>query len=236
MKYTTILFDADGTLLDFLRCEREAIAETFLSLGINVDNTMLDDYSHINDSLWKALERGEIEKERLKYHRFEILYEKYGIDVDPKQTAAVYMNALSQRAYLIDGAEELCRSLYGKAKMYIVTNGVKSTQDRRLAISGLLKYFDGVFISECTGYEKPHREFFDYVAEHIPDFSKSETIIIGDSLSSDILGGINYGIDTCWYSPSGKEAPADIKGRITYTSRSLSGIYNVLTEGDRDDM
>lgn len=232
MKYTTILFDADGTLLDFHRCEREAVAEAFSAMGVTVDGEMLDEYSKINDSLWKKLERGEIEKSVLLYHRFEIFYEKYGLCADAKQTAKEYMGTLSKKAYLIDGAEELCASIYGKAKMYIVTNGVRANQESRLSLCGLLKYFDGTFISELTGYEKPQREFFEYVAARIPDFDKERTIIVGDSLTSDIGGGINYGIDTCWYAPSGKDAPDGLTSKITYVVRDFDSMYSVLTKGE----
>ena len=233
MKYTTILFDADGTLLDFHRCEREAVAEAFSCLGIEVTNKMLDDYSKINDSLWKMLERKEIEKNVLIYRRFEIFFEKYGILADARRMSEEYMRTLSDRAYLIDGAEELCRKLFGRARMYIVTNGLKSNQESRLKKCGLLKYFDGAFISEATGFEKPQIEFFEYVANHTPDFKKESTIIVGDSLSSDIRGGINFGIDTCWYSSNYEEAPKSLKDKITYTVRDLDGIYRALTEGEK---
>ena len=232
MKYTTILFDADQTLLDFHRCEKEAVREAFLNMGVITDDDMIEEYSRINASLWKMLEKGEIEKKVLVYKRFEIFYEKYSINADPHLTSSEYMKTLSTKAYLIDGAEELCQRLYGKARMYIVTNGVKSNQESRLSLCGLLKYFDGVFISECTGYEKPQIEFFDYVSQRIPSFDKSRTIIVGDSLSSDIKGGINYGIDTCWFAPSGKTAPEDMAKNITYTVSDFDGMYEALTKGE----
>ena len=232
MKYTTILFDADGTLLDFHRCEREAVTEAFSALGVETNSEMIDEYSRINDRLWKKLERGEIEKNVLVYQRFEEFFEKYGIVADAHRMASEYMRTLSQRAYLIDGAEELCKRLYGKARMYIVTNGVKSNQESRLAVCGLLKYFDGAFISECTGFEKPKIEFFKYVEDHVSGLSKEHTVIVGDSLSSDIQGGINYGIDTCWFSPEGKSAPETMADKITCTVRSYDAMYEFLTKGE----
>ena len=232
MKYNTILFDADGTLLDFHRCEREAVAEAFAAVGVEVNGEMLDEYSRINDSLWKMLERGEIEKERLVYHRFELFYEKYGFNADARLTANEYKRTLSNKAYIIDGADGLCRSLYGKAKMYIVTNGIRSNQESRLALCGLMKYFDGAFISDIVGFEKPKVEFFDRIASHIPEFDRSRTVIVGDSLSSDIQGGINYSIDTCWYNPEGKCAPDRFTGKITSTVKNYNEMYIFLTKGD----
>ncbi len=233
MKYKTILFDADGTLLDFHRCEREAVAEAFLHMGIRATDEQLDTYSAINDMMWKRLERGEVKKSVLLWQRFDLFFEKYGICADAKQTAKEYMSTLSQRAYLIEGAEALCKKLYGKARMYIVTNGVRSNQESRLAKCGLLPYFNGVFISECTGFEKPQPEFFEYVANAIDGFEKQSTVIVGDSLSSDIKGGIGFGIDTCWYAPHGKQAPEDIRKSITYTVSNFDGMYRVLTKGEK---
>lgn len=228
MRYDTILFDADGTLFDFHKSEYEAIKETFESFGIKADDELIADYSQINDSLWKMLERGEIEKQVLLYRRFEIFCEKYSFVADAKLMAKAYMENLSQKAYLIDGAEELCRTLYGKARIYIVTNGVEFIQKRRYAKSGLDKYFERAFISGEIGFEKPSTEYFECVAANIPEFDKSRALIVGDSLTSDIKGGINYGIDTCWYNPKGKPAPEGMN--ITHISADFSDIYKFITE------
>lgn len=228
MRYDTILFDADGTLFDFLRCEDSAIRETFVDFDIEPSDALVESYSEINDSLWKMLERGEIEKSVLLYHRFELFFEKHGFSCDAKAMAKRYMKALSEQAYFLDGAKELCMSLYGKARMYIVTNGVEFTQKNRYKKSGLSEYFEDMFISGEIGYEKPSVKYFDAVSERIPDFSKERSIIIGDSLSSDIRGGINYGIDTCWYNPSGKPAPDDMN--ITYIAKSFDEIYDFITD------
>ena len=232
MGYGIILFDADGTLLDFHRSEKEADAESFLRFGLKASDEMLDEYSRINDSLWKMLEKGEIEKNVLVYRRFEIFYEKYGFSADARATAEEYMYRLSEKGYLIEGAEALCQRLCGEAKMYIVTNGIQRIQESRLAHSGLLKYFDGAFISEQVGFEKPRREFFEYVSRHIPDFDKKQVVIVGDSLSSDIKGGMDYGIDTCWYSPAGADAPNDVAPHITHTVRNFDEMYKILAKGE----
>jgi len=228
MRYDIVLFDADGTLFDFHKSEYEAVKEMFESFGIKADDELVADYSKINDSLWKMLERGEIEKEVLLYRRFELVCEKHSFDADARLMAKTYMENLSQKAYLLEGAEDLCKKLYGKVKIYIVTNGVEFIQKSRYTKSGLDKYFERVFISGEIGFEKPSVEYFEHVASNIPDFDKSRALIVGDSLTSDIMGGINYGIDTCWYSPNGKKAPEGMD--ITHISTDFSDIYKFITQ------
>ncbi len=226
MRYTTILFDADGTLLDFSRSEDEAIRETMLAFDILPNDERVGVYSEINDNLWKALERKEIEKEVLLYHRFELFCEHYGFVADAKKMAAEYMKNLSTKGYTIDGADELCKRLSGKVRMYIVTNGVESIQNGRFARCPIEKYFEKRFISGVIGYEKPDVRYFECVASEIPSFEKDKTIIVGDSLTSDIKGGINFGIDTCWYNPKKKDMPVDMD--ITHVAFSFEDIYRVI--------
>ena len=226
MKYSTILFDADGTLLDFKRSEDEAVREMFKLFDINADDQMVKKYSDINDSLWKALERGEIEKSVLLYHRFELFCNYYGLVRNYKKMAEEYMHRLSTKSYIISGADELCKKLHDKVKMYIVTNGVEFIQKGRFATCPITKYFDNIFVSGILGYEKPDVKYFEAV-EKIISIDKKATLIVGDSLSSDIKGGINYGIDTCWYNPNNKPAPNDIQ--ITHVAKDYNDIYNIIT-------
>lgn len=225
MRYKTVLFDADGTLLDFLRSEHEAVKEAFAMSGIFADDEMIAVYSAINDSLWKKLERKEIERSVLLYHRFELFCERYGYVADAKKIAADYVKTLGTKGYMLDGAEEMLKRLLGKVRMYIVTNGVESVQRSRYVITGLSKYFDGIFISEAIGVNKPDARFFEHVAEHVNGFDKDSTVIVGDSLTSDIKGGVNFGIDTCWYAPDGAEAQGITP---TYTARSFDEICDIL--------
>ena len=232
MKYDVILFDADGTLLDFLRSEDEGIREALSDMNIEADDQMIAQYSIINDGLWKMLERGEIEKDVLVYRRFELFFERYGIDADAKKMSKAYMNRLSTKGHLIDGAKELCAALEGKAKLYIVTNGVAFIQKGRMEVCGIKDYFDKIFISGEVGVEKPDIRYFERVAEQIEGFSKNRAVIVGDSLTSDIKGGINFGIDTCWYNPRAKTAPDDMKDKITATVRDYGELYDFLTCGE----
>lgn len=232
MKYQFILFDADGTLFDFLRSEKEAIAETFRSLGLAVDDEMIETYSRINDSLWKKLERGEIEKKVLFYHRFELFFAQYGVVADPKETAQVYMHRLAQKGYLLDGARELCERLYGKKKLYIVTNGAEYVQRSRYAVSGIGKYFEEAFISDVIGYQKPSVKFFEHVEKHIPNYERSKALIVGDSLSSDMAGGIAAGIDTCWFNPERKTAPEEMAEKLTFVAHDMDEIYRFIMEDE----
>lgn len=230
MKYDVVLFDADGTIFDFLKSEKEAFSAMIKEFGIEPSDELVKSYSEINDSMWKKLERGEIEKSVLLYHRFEVFCEKHGYVADAKKMAERYMLNLAELAYFLDGAETLLQKLNGKFKMYIVTNGVEYTQKKRYASAELDRFFERAFISGELGYEKPSREFFDAVSKTVTDFDKSKTVIVGDSLTSDIKGGAEYGIDTCWYNPEGKQKPENIK--ITNIAKSFDDIYDFLTDGE----
>lgn len=229
MRYNTVLFDADGTLLDFLKSEREAIIDTLALHGVVADEEMVKTYSEINDSLWKKLEKKEIERSVLLYHRFELLFERYGIDADTKKVSSDYINIISQKAYFLDGAEALLQSLYGKVRMYIITNGARVVQLGRYAKLGMEKYFDGLFISEVVGVNKPDIRFFESVKNNIDSFKFEDTIIVGDSLSSDIKGGNSFGLDTCWYNPQKSECSGI--ATPTYTAHSFDEVYSIIVDG-----
>lgn len=225
-----VLFDADGTLLDFLKSEAEAVREALVLDGIVPTDETVSLYSDINSELWRKLERGEIEKKVLLYRRFELLYEVLGARGNARLTAERYMSALATKGYMLKGAEDMLRALYGRVKMYIVTNGVEFIQRGRYARCGMEKYFENIFISDVIGVEKPDVRYFEYVDEHIGGIDKKRTLIVGDSLTSDIRGGINYGIDTCWYNPAGKPCPDGMN--ITFIADSFDSVVKFITDGD----
>ena len=202
-KYTTLLFDADNTLLDFFAAEARAIEITCNYFGIPFNKEVGKLYSDINDSFWKRFEKGEIKREEISIGRFSKFAESMGSDADPKKLSAFYIEELSNGNMIIEGADRLCEILSKKYDMYIVTNGHASVQKRRFETSPLPQYFKKSFISEEIGSQKPEKEYFDLVFKELSEKDKSKICIIGDSMSSDILGGINAGIDTCFYNRFG---------------------------------
>ena len=228
MAYSIALFDADNTLLDFSRAERNSISLCLASRGLPHDQDTITRYSAINDSHWKRLERGETTRDRLKVERFADLFGLLDYDGDPVSMARDYESNLGRQTHLLDGALPMIQSLYGKCRLFIVTNGLATVQKSRFGGCALAPYFEQCFISEEMGCAKPEKRFFDLVAAAIPGFDPSDTIVIGDSLSSDIQGGINAGLPTCWYNPSGKPVPAGLP--VTYTVRDLAEIPTILLE------
>lgn len=226
MLYKTILFDADDTLLDFRRSEHEAIKKVLHEMALPDDEATIATYSAINRDLWNQLELGGITKNELKTERFRRLCTRFHWIADPKEMANQYCEALSHMSYIISGADALIAHLSQSYDLYLVTNGISVIQTRRWAGTPLFPFFKDVFISEKIGYEKPNGAFFDAVAKQIPDYDPSRTLIVGDSLTSDMKGGIVAGIDTCWYNPGNKPVPTDMK--ITYVVENLAEIETIL--------
>ena len=221
-----LFFDIDDTLFDFKRSEKVALSKTLLAFGIEPSEEMISLYSRINRSQWEALERGEVTREVILFRRYELFFKELGVEADPKAAQKMYEKQLSQTYYYLPGAEELLKKLQGKYKIFLASNGTAIVQDGRIALSGIAKYADDIFISEKIGYNKPRREFFDISFERIEDFDKEYAIMIGDSLSSDILGGINAGIKTCLDNPHNLPGRDDIKP--DYEVSSLEEIPKLL--------
>lgn len=225
-KYEFLLLDADETLFDFARCERDALLDALRDAGITPNEEMIATYSEINDGFWKMLERGEIGKSELRVARFESFCRHYGFQVDVPRLAIGYTDALSTKGFLISGALEVCRELAAHCKLYIITNGIATVQRGRFEPSPLRELVQELFISEELGAEKPNSAYFEAVAAKIPNFDRKKALVVGDSLSSDMRGGVYAGIDTCWYNPKGKSAPADLP--ITYTVRTLEDLIPLV--------
>ena len=210
MMIRTILFDLDNTLLDFNRAEKIAVTKALQEAGLSVTEQVTRRYSQINLAQWRLLEKDELTRSEVKVRRFRLLFEELGCGASPQKAAKRYEELLAVGHYFIEGAPELLEALEGKYRMYLVTNGTKSVQEGRLASAGILRYFQDVFISEEIGYNKPFREYFECCFSKIPEFRKEETVIVGDSLTSDIQGGINCGIRTIWFHPSDEVTDSDI--------------------------
>lgn len=208
MVYTHILLDLDGTLFDFDAAQQNAFYRTMEELGVAADREMLARYDEINSHMWKLLEKGQIEKPKLLYERFALFFSRYNIARDERLANELYLKNLSQSAMLLDGALQVMEQLSGDFVLAAVTNGVAWSQKNRLAQSGLDKFFDRVFISEELGCEKPELCFFQQVLCAYPGVDKHQMLMVGDSLSADIQGGLNTGIDSCWINPLGKNAGA----------------------------
>lgn len=201
MQIKTILFDLDNTLFDFNKAERGALIKTLERLGIEPADAIVKRYSEINLSQWKLLEQGRLTREGVKQRRYQLLFEELDVDCDPQKANAIYEEQLAIGHYFVEGAPELLKALYGRYDLYLVTNGTAKVQYGRLQSSGIEKYFKNIFISEEIGYDKPSKAYFEKCFSQITDFCKEETIIVGDSLSSDIQGGKNAGIATVWFNP-----------------------------------
>ena len=181
------LLDVDDTLLDFRRGEREQIVRTLAAFHIPADDGVTARFHAINDALWKALERGEITRERLVAERFEVLFRELGVSAPPRAAAELFFNGMAGCAYLLTGAKAFLQALSAEGRLYAVTNGSSAVQRRRLRNSDLAPLFDDYFISEEIGYHKPSYEYAAYVAAHIPGFSAEEAVWVGDSLTSDMV-------------------------------------------------
>jgi 2-haloacid dehalogenase len=224
--YKTLLFDVDDTLLDFAAAEALALKLLFDSRNISLTAEIEANYKELNHGLWKSFEEGKIDRDEVVNTRFSLLFKEYGQIVDGVLLEKNYRGYLEEGHQLISGAFDLISELRHHFDLYIVTNGVSKTQDKRLRDAGLHPLFKEIFVSEDTGFQKPMKEFFDYVFARIPNISPDQALIVGDSLSSDIKGGQLSGLDTCWFNPMGK--PNDTGINPTYEIRDLNELYLIL--------
>ncbi|MCG7409301.1 YjjG family noncanonical pyrimidine nucleotidase [Paenibacillus sp. ACRRX] len=229
-KYKTLLFDVDDTLLDFGAAEKLALEMLFKGEQALLTPEIEAQYKKINHTLWKSFEEGKLDRDEVVNTRFSILFKQYGKDVDGTVLENNYRTYLEQGHQLVNGAFDLIMDLHQKYDLYIVTNGVSKTQYKRLRDSGLYPMFKDIFVSEDTGFQKPMKEYFDYVFARIPNFAAEQTLIVGDSLSADIKGGHLAGIDTCWFNPEMIPNHSDIIA--TYQIQKLEELYSILRENN----
>ena len=236
-RYEYLLFDADNTLFDFSLAEYISFGETCRAGNLPYSEELYRTYSEINDSLWKRIEKKEITLEFLKTERIRLLLLTMGWADDEatlrkaEELRDTYVETLGQQTCIVDGAEELCKALAGRYKMYLVTNGIGRIQRSRFGKSVLKPYFDGIFISEEMGTAKPEKAYFDHVLREIGSPEREKCLVIGDSLTSDCDGAIASGLDICWYNPKN----GDAKNRaLTYTVTKLSDIIRLLDESETE--
>ena len=219
-----LLLDLDDTILDFHKAERIAISKTIREFGVEPTDEVLARYHVINKWHWEQLEQGKLTRAEVLENRFGVLFDELGVKADKAVCARAYEKNLSIGHYFLPGAEAAMEQLSQKYQLYMVTNGTAHVQRPKLAASGVGKYFKDIFISELMGADKPSAEYFARCFARIPGFDIGRAMIVGDSLSSDIQGGINVGMRTCWVNPDHK------KGNISadYEIENLSQMEALL--------
>lgn len=202
MKYTTLLMDADDTIFDFPRCEAHALKDTLTSFGLTYDERIGEDFSRINSALWKQFEMNRITRSELRVRRFSQLLEQCFAGFEhAAEMADKYVDCLSTQTYLIDGAQEALKLLSRYYEIDIITNGLKKVQRGRFARTPVSVYCHQLYISDEMGVQKPSRAYFDLVLADLAEQDHRRILVVGDSLTSDMQGGRNAGLDTCLYDP-----------------------------------
>jgi 2-haloacid dehalogenase len=205
VKYEVVLFDADDTLFDYSLAEAHALKSVFFEHHIELLPAHVELYRLVNQQLWNDFEKGIVTLDFLRHERFRRMFAEVQADLDAVHFSERYVHYLGEGSFLIEGSDALIQQMLGKGyRIAIITNGIKQTQHSRIGRSSLANSFEHIIVSEDTGYSKPHTGIFDFAFDQLNVTDKSKVLIVGDSLTSDIQGGINYGIDTCWYNPKRK--------------------------------
>lgn len=226
MKYKWLLLDADNTLFDYDRAEAAALQKAFEQFGYEFQPKYTLAYRRINHKIWLEFEQGKIAQDRLRTRRFELLFEAMHIESDYVKFSARYIQNLAEGSYLIQGAEKVVKSLVGQVGLVLITNGLKEVQRSRLAKSAIGDCFSDVVISDEIGAAKPDRRIFRVAFERMGYPEKKDVLIVGDSLTSDIRGGNEYGIDACWFNPAQMVCDQDVE--IQYEIRHLDELLAIV--------
>ena len=228
-KYYCILFDADNTLLNFDAAESKALADTLVNYGIEPDAETVQTYRTINEELWRQLEKGQLRREKLMSERFTRFLKAIDAAGDGAEMNRYYLEQLSLHPDLASPEVlDVLRELSEVATLAVVTNGFQKVQSRRLAESGVGNFLEDVFVSEKMDAEKPSRKIFDAALRALGVENREHVLMVGDSLTSDVQGGINAGLDTCWFNPHHQENPGKILP--TYEISSLEELYPLVME------
>lgn len=221
-----VFLDVDNTILDFNKAEAIALEKTLSALSVPHSPEVIRRYSQLNLAQWKLLEQGKLTREQVKVRRYRLLFDELKTDASPEKAARIYEGLLGQGHYFMDGAVEMLQALYSSFHLYLATNGTASVQKSRLNSAEIEPFFEQIFISEELGCNKPETAFFERCFAAIPDFKKEEAVMVGDSLTSDILGGIRAGIRTVWFNKDLNESSGEI--RPDHTIKALSELPDLL--------
>ncbi len=223
-----LFLDLDDTILDFHKAERIALSKTLRAFGLAPTEEVLDRYHHINKWHWEQLEKGLMTRPQVLEGRFGMLFSQLGMAVDPAAIAKGYEQNLSIGHYFLPGAEETVMALHKRYRLFLASNGTASVQKGRLTSANLYRFFEKVFVSQEICHNKPSREYFDACFAQIPGFDPEKALMVGDSLTSDILGGINAGLKTCWVNPG--HAPSRPGIQPDYEIEALHQLPALLEE------
>lgn len=226
MNYKVIIIDLDNTLIDFDTMEVKSLTESLEAFDVTVDKDMISDYIQINQGLWENLEKGEYTKAEILVKRFERFFKQYDLSLSPEEMNRSYLSNMANHVHMLDGAQALLDHVKGKAHIICMTNGVQSAQHTKMEKAKLYPYFDHVIVSDVVGVHKPDVGIFNHMITLIGDHQKEDMIIIGDSLTSDIKGGNNFGIKTVWYNPKSK---VNVQNEpVDYEIKSLTELMDIL--------
>lgn len=226
MSYTHLLFDMDDTILDFQKAQYMSFQCVLETYHIHFTEESYHLYEEINHQLWGEFDSGLMSKDFVQNTRFARFFEQLGHRIDGTEANSIYQNFLSSQTWLMPYAKEVCAELSSNYKLFIITNGVGATQEKRFRSSDIFPYFSDIFVSEDIGIAKPNKEFFVAVFDSIGDVAHNKVMLIGDSLTSDIQGANNMGIDCCWYNPNACALPSNFK--IKFQIADLRQLLSLL--------